>query len=428
MGLNKFIKVTMPTDIEKREKIELMAPAGGWDSLSAAIRAGADSVYFGIENLNMRSRSSANFAISDLAKIAEKCRRCGVKSYLALNTLMYDEDLPTMRAICDAAKLADLSAVIASDIAAISYASSIGLPVHISVQANVSNIEAVRFFAKFADVVVLARELTLDQIKYIIEHIREEKITGPGGELMQIELFAHGALCVSISGKCYMSLASYNASGNRGACYQNCRRKYRVTDEESGEELVIENKYVMSPKDLCTIRVIDKILDSGVTVLKLEGRGRSADYVCTVTAAYRKAIDAYIDGAFETANFAELEEELATVFNRGFWHGGYYLGEETGAWSGFSGNRATVKKFHIGHVTNYFSKIGVAELTLKGSGLTVGDEILFTGNTTGAFKMVVTSLRLDEKEVESAKKGDVISLKVDTKVRRNDKVYLLTKA
>ena len=416
----------MQTNIEKRDDIELMAPAGGWDSLAAAIRAGADSVYFGIENLNMRSRSSANFAISDLAKIAEKCRRCGVKSYLALNTLMYDEDLATMREICDAAKLANLSAVIASDISAISYASSIGLPVHISVQANVSNIEAVRFFAKFADVVVLARELTLEQIKYIIERIREENITGPGGELMKIELFAHGALCVSISGKCYMSLASYNASGNRGACFQNCRRKYRVTDEESGEELVIENKYVMSPKDLCTIRVIDKILDSGVSVLKLEGRGRSADYVSTVTSAYRKAVDAYLDGSFETANFAELEKELATVFNRGFWHGGYYLGEETGAWSGFSGNRATLKKFHIGHVTNYFSKIGVAELTLKGGGLKIGDQILFTGNTTGAFKMEVTSLRLDEKEVDSAEKGDVISLKVDTKVRRNDKVYILT--
>ncbi len=412
--------------MQNREKIELMAPAGGWDSLSAAIRAGADSIYFGIENLNMRSRSSANFAIADLAKIAEKCRRCKVKTYLALNTLMYDDDLDTMRKICDAALTADISAIIASDIAAISYAHSLGLPVHISVQANVSNIEAVRFFAKFADVIVLARELTLDQIKVIIAQIRESEITGPSGELIQIELFAHGALCVSISGKCYMSLASYNASANRGACYQNCRRKYRITDEESGEELVIENKYVMSPKDLCTIRVIDKILESGVALLKLEGRGRSADYVATVTSAYRKAIDAYLNATFKTANFAELEKELASVFNRGFWHGGYYLGEETGAWSGFSGNRATVKKFHIGHVSNYFNKIGVAELTLKGGGLSIGDEILFTGNTTGAFKMNITSLQLNATEVKEAKKGDIISMKIDTKVRRNDKIYLLS--
>jgi putative protease len=412
--------------MKKSKKIELMAPAGGWDSLSAAIRAGADSVYFGIENLNMRSRASANFAISDLAKIAEKCRRCEVRTYLALNTLMYDDDLAVMREICDAAKLADISAIIASDISAISYAHSIGIPVHISVQANVSNIEAVRFFAKFADVVVLARELTLNQIKTIIAGIKKDQIKGPGGELIKIELFAHGALCVSISGKCYMSLASYNASGNRGACYQNCRRKYRVIDEESGEEMVVANKYVMSPKDLCTIRVLDKILDSGVAILKLEGRGRSADYVYTVTEAYRKAADAWLNGTFETANFAELEKSLATVFNRSFWHGGYYLGEETDMWSGFSGNRATVKKFHIGHVTNYFNKIGVAEITLKGGGLSIGDEILFIGNTTGALKMRVTSLRLDEKEVESAAKGDVISLKVETKVRRNDMVYILT--
>jgi len=412
--------------MKNNNKIELMAPAGGWDSLSAAIRAGADSVYFGIENLNMRSRASANFAISDLAKIAEMCRRHGVKTYLALNTLMYDDDLAVMREICDAAKLADISAIIASDISAISYAHSIGIPVHISVQANVSNIEAVRFFAKFADVVVLARELTLEQIQEIIAKIAKDQIKGPAGELVKIELFAHGALCVSISGKCYMSLASYNASGNRGACYQNCRRKYRVIDEESGEEMVVANKYVMSPKDLCTIRVLDKILDSGVAILKLEGRGRSADYVYTVTSAYRKAADAWLDGAFETANFAELEKDLAKVFNRSFWHGGYYLGEETDMWSGFSGNRATVKKFHIGHVTNYFNRIGVAEITLKGGGLSIGDNILFIGNTTGALEMKVSALRLDEKEVDSVKKGDVISMKVETKVRRNDMVYLLT--
>lgn len=404
-----------------------MAPAGGEDSLSAAIRAGADSIYFGIENLNMRSRASANFAISDLAKVAEKCRRCEVRTYLAVNTLIYDKDISVMREICDKAKESGISAIIASDIAAISYAHSIGIPVHISVQANVSNIESVRFFAKFADVVVLARELTLEQIKKIIDGIEKEEIRGPSGELVQVEIFAHGALCVSVSGKCYMSLASYNTSGNRGECFQNCRRKYRVVDEESGEEMVLDNKYVMSPKDICTIRVLDKILDSGVAILKLEGRGRSADYVYTVTKAYREAIDAYLSGDFKSANFAKLEEELASVFNRGFWHGGYYLGEETGTWSGFSGNRATAKKVHIGHVTNYFAKIGVAEINLKGGGMKNGNRILFTGPTTGAYKMSVEGLRLNEKEVDSADKGDIISLKVETKVRRNDMVYLLEK-
>ena len=404
-----------------------MAPAGGEDSLSAAIRAGADSIYFGIENLNMRSRASANFAISDLARVAEKCRRCDIKTYLAVNTLIYDNDIAVLQEICDKAKEAGISAIIASDISAISYAHSIGIPVHISVQANVSNLEAVRFFAKFADVMVLARELTLDQIKGIINGIKKDDIRGPSGELVKVEIFAHGALCVSVSGKCYMSLASYNTSGNRGECFQNCRRKYKVIDEESGEEMVIDNQYVMSPKDICTIRVLDKILDSGVAILKLEGRGRSADYVYTVTKAYRDALDAYLDGNFKSADFAKLEEELASVFNRGFWHGGYYLGEETGVWSGFSGNRATVKKSHVGNVTNYFAKIGVAEISLKGGGLKNGNQILFTGSTTGAYKMEVSGLRLDEKEVSSVDKGDVISLKVETKVRRNDMVYLLEK-
>jgi U32 family peptidase len=405
--------------------VELMAPAGGYDSLSAAIRAGADSVYFGIEKLNMRSRSSANFAIADLKKIAKKCHRCSVKPYLALNTLIYDNDLPAMREICDAAKLANISAIIASDIATISYAHSIAMPVHISVQTNVSNIEAVRFFAKFADVIVLARELDIKQIKAIADTIKKEKITGPSGELIRIELFAHGALCVSVSGKCYMSLATYNTSGNRGACYQNCRRKYRVIDEESGQELVIDNQYVMSPKDICTIRVLDKLISSGVTIFKIEGRGRSADYVGTVTKTYRKAIDTCLDKTYASAAFAEWEQELETVFNRGFWHGGYYLGEKTGEWSNFSGNRATVKKFHIGYVSNYFQKIGVAEITLNAGVLKEGDEILLTGNTTGAYKTNVAGIRLDEKTVKQAEKGDIISLKLDTKVRRNDKVYLL---
>lgn len=402
-----------------------MAPVGGYDSLAAAIRSGADSVYFGIEQLNMRSRSSANFAIADLHKIAEKCHRCKIKPYLALNTLIYDKDLDFMRKICDAAKSAGISAVIASDISTIIYAHSIDLPVHISVQANVSNIEAVRFFAKFADVMVLARELELDQIKAITSTINKENITGPSGELVRIELFAHGALCVSISGKCYMSLATYNTSGNRGACYQNCRRKYRVIDEESGQELVIENKYVMSPKDICTIRILDKLIAAGVTIFKIEGRGRSADYVATVTKAYREAIDSCLNGNYTAAQFAAWENELESVFNRGFWHGGYYLGDETGEWSNFSGNRATVKKFSIGYVSNYFNKIGVAEICINAGKLQTGDEILFTGSTTGAYKTTVKNIRIDEKSVQNAKKGDIISLKLDTKVRRNDKVYLL---
>lgn len=410
---------------EKNKQIELLAPAGGYDSLAAAIHAGADSVYFGIEKLNMRSRSSANFAISDLKEITSKCNHSGVKTYLAINTLIYDQDLEYMREVCDAAKLANIAAVIASDISTISYAHSIGLPVHISVQANVSNIEAVKFFAKFADVMVLARELELTQIKAIINAIKEEEITGPSGDLVRIELFAHGALCVSVSGKCYMSLATYNTSGNRGACYQNCRRKYRVIDEESGQELIIDNKYVMSPKDICTVRIIDKLIESGVAIFKLEGRGRSADYVSTVTKAYRTAIDAYLAGDFSSANFAELEKELESVFNRGFWHGGYYLGDKTGEWSNFSGNKATVKKEYIGQVSNYFQKIGVAEITLKAGTLAVGDKILFTGNTTGAYKTTAEEIRSDEKPVAKAAKGDIISVKLDNKVRRNDKVYTL---
>ena len=411
--------------MKKNNNIELMAPAGGWDSLSAAIRAKADSIYFGIENLNMRSRASANFAIEDLDKIVKKCKRCGVRSYLALNTLIYNKDLCEMRKICDAAKEASVTAIIASDISVITYAHSIGIPVHISVQANVSNIEAVRFFAQFADVMVLARELRIEEIRDIILQIQKDKIKGPSGELVRIELFAHGALCVSVSGKCYMSLATYNTSANRGECYQNCRRKYRVIDEDSGEELVIENKYVMSPKDICTLRVLDKIADTGVSILKLEGRGRSADYVYTITSAYKEALDAYSKDSFKEADFAKLEKELATVFNRGFWHGGYYLGEESDMWSGFSGNRATLKKIHLGHVTNYFSKIGVAEILLKAGDLNIDDLILFTGNTTGSFKCKVKNIRFQGAEVESAQKGSLVSIKVDSKVRHNDKLYLL---
>ena len=405
--------------------IELMSPAGGFDSLSAAIRAGADSIYFGIEQLNMRKRSSANFAISDLNHIAKKCHKCGVKPYLALNTLIYDSDMQIMREICDAAKSANISAIIASDISTILYAHSIGIAVHISVQANVSNLESVRFFANYADVMVLARELTLDQIKVIVDGISKDQIVGPSGELVRIELFAHGALCVSVSGKCYMSLATYNSSANRGACFQNCRRKYRIIDEESGQELIVDNKYVMSPKDISTISVIDKLIETGVTIFKLEGRGRSADYVSTVTKSYRQAIDSCLQKTSSTAKLKKWEEELESVFNRGFWEGGYYLGDETKMWSNISSNRASKTKFYVGDVSNFFNKINVAELTLKAGSIKAGDELLFIGNTTGSYKVTIPEFRLNEKPAKEAKKGDIISMVLNTKVRRRDKVYLI---
>jgi len=409
-------------------KVEITAPAGSLESLSAAIRSGADSVYFGIEKLNMRSHSSANFTLKDLAKIAKRCNKAKLKSYLALNTVIYDSDIAEMEQICDSAKSAGISAVIASDIAVISYAHSIGLPVHISVQANVSNLEAVKFFAKFADVIVLARELTLPQIAAITAAINKEKIMGSSGELLKIEIFVHGALCVSISGKCYMSLAVYNTSANRGECYQSCRRKYRVTDEETGQEMVVDNKYVMSPKDLCTIRIIDKILAAGVSILKIEGRGRSADYVSAVTGAYRKAVELCSAGILSVRHLEELEKELAAVFNRGFWHGGYYLGDKAGEWSGISGNKAAKKKIQIGIITNYFHKPGIAEITLTAGNMKVGDEILATGRTSGAVKMKISGIRFDGQESLSAQKGSVATFPSVIKLRRGDNIYLLSEA
>ena len=408
-----------------KNNIEIMAPAGSFDALAAAINACADSVYFGAGNLNMRARSSANFSLDDINAIAEKCKGAGIKSYLVLNTLIYDNELEEIKKICDAAKSADISAVIASDISVIQYARSVGLPVHISVQANVSNIEAVKFYSKFAEVIVLARELSLSQIKNIIQEIKREKITAPNGEPVKIEIFAHGALCVAISGKCYMSLALYNKSANRGACYQPCRRSYKVEDEQTGDELVIDNKYIMSPKDLCTITFLDSILDAGVEILKIEGRGRSADYVATTVKAYKEAAALWQENKFSAARATELAKNLENVFNRGFWQGGYYLGEPLGEWSGQSGSKAKFEKKHIGVVTNYFSKIGVAEISLTAGQLNQNDKIIFIGPTTGALQIDVKEIRLNEKKTTSAKKGDVISLKVPNRVRRNDKVYLM---
>ena len=413
----------------KNSIAELLSPVGSFEALSAAIDAGADSVYFGAGQLNMRSRSSYNFSVEDIAKVADICRGRGVKSYLALNTLIYDEDIDVASEILKTAKDAKISAIIASDISIIQMAHDLGLSVHISVQANVCNIEAVKFFSKFADVIVLARELTLKQIKNIIDAVQgkneHEPIQGPGGNPVKIEVFTHGALCVSVSGKCYMSLAKYNASANRGACYQNCRRSYRVIDETDGSELVVDNKYIMSPKDICLIRCLDRILDSGVDVLKLEGRGRSPDYVYTVTKVYREALESIKCNEYTKKKIDIWEKELKTVFNRDFWHGGYYLGESLDIWSGNANNQATKKKTRIGLITKYYSKIKVAEIDLKEGGISVGDEIMVIGPTTGVEKTVISEIRFENRNVLSAGKNDLISIPFSVKVRKNDKVFLL---
>ncbi len=402
-----------------------MAPAGSYAALAAAIRAGADSVYFGVDKLNMRSRAASPFGLDDLKRIARICRWCGVKSYLALNVIVYDDELETVREICDAAKAANIDAVIASDISAIEYARSIGLEVHISVQANVSNVGAVRFFARYADVMVLARELTLKQIEEIGRAIREGEIRGPKGELVQIELFAHGALCVAISGKCYMSLGCYNQSANRGECFQNCRRAYRLTDVETGDELEVQNQYIMSPKDLCTLPHLDKLAEAGVSVYKLEGRARTAQYVSTVTKAYRAGLDAVETGIFKSENFQPLETGLASVFNRGFWDGGYYCGEPMGEWAASANSQATHKRIELGVVSNYFAKIGVVEFTLWQQELLPGCELLVEGPTTGAVQTHIESLRVEGKPADRAVKNDKVTFAVSEKVRRQDKVFLL---
>jgi len=409
----------------RQSRFELMAPAGSYAALSAAIRAGADSVYFGVDKLNMRSRAASPFGFGDLRRIARICRWCGVRSYLALNVIVYDDELETMREICDAAKAAQIDAVIASDISVIEYARSIGIEVHISVQANVSNMDAVRFYARYADVIVLARELTLEQITAIGNVIRDESITGPAGKPVQIELFAHGALCVAISGKCYMSLGTYNQSANRGACFQNCRRAYRITDVETDDELEIQNQYVMSPKDLCTLPHLDKLAEAGVSVYKLEGRARTAQYVDIVTRAYRAGLDAVESGTFKAEDFDPLKAGLADVFNRGFWDGGYYCGEKMGEWAASGHSQATRKRIQLGVVTNYFAKIGVVEFTLWQQELLPGCELLVEGPTTGAVQTIAESIRVDGQPADKAVKGDKVTFALPEKARRQDKVYLL---
>ena len=392
--------------------LEIMAPAGNFECLHAAIQGGANSVYFGVEKLNMRSHSANNFKMTDLDEIVRICSGYGVKTYLTLNIVLYNEDLEDMRRTLDAAKKAGVTAVIASDMAAIAYARQIGVEVHISTQLSISNAEALRFYAQFADVIVLARELNLTQVKEIKAIIDRDQICGPSGRLVEIEMFAHGAFCMAISGKCYLSLHEYGASANRGSCYQICRRAYDVRDRETGAELTVDNKYIMSPKDLCTIEFMDKIIDAGVTVFKIEGRARSAEYVKRVASCYRRAADAVCDGTYTAELGTALKAELAEVFNRGFWDG-YYQGARLGEWSEIYGSKATRKKAYCGKVTNWFGKLGVAEILVESYSLKVGDKILIIGPTSGCVEYTVPEIRVDLKPVQEAGKGVFCSIPID---------------
>ena len=405
---------------------EIMAPAGSRESLMAAIHAGADSIYFGIENLNMRARSASAFTIHDLREIAAICNEHGVKSYLTVNTIIYDEDICLMQKIVDAAKEAGISAVIAADVAVLVYCNRIGQEVHLSTQLNISNSEALKVYARFADVVVLARELNLDQVAEIYRTIQKENICGPRGEQVRIEMFCHGALCMAVSGKCYLSLDNLNHSANRGACMQVCRRSYIVHDKESDIELEVDNKYIMSPKDLKTIRFMDKMMEAGVRVFKIEGRARGPEYVHTVVSCYKEAIQSYLDGTLTEEKKDAWDERLKTVFNRGFWDG-YYLGQRLGEWSKTYGSEATERKVYVGKGIKYFSNIGVAEFLIEASEISVGDKLLITGPTTGAIFIDLDEIRYDLKPVQTAHKGEHISIKVPSKVRPSDKLYKLEK-
>ncbi|MBQ3555695.1 MAG: U32 family peptidase [Bacteroidales bacterium] len=406
----------------QRKDFEIMAPVGSYESLTAAIQGGADSVYFGVEGLNMRSRSSNNFTLDDLRNIAEICNQNGIKTYLTVNTVIYDGDLELMRKIIDTVKESGVSAIIASDVAAMSYANSIGVEVHLSTQLNISNAEALKFYAQFADVVVLARELNLDQVSGIYRRIQDENIVGPKGEQVRIEMFAHGALCMAVSGKCYLSLHEMNHSANRGSCLQICRRGYTVKDKETNIELDIENQYIMSPKDLKTIHFMNKMIDSGVRVFKIEGRARSAEYVRTVVECYREAVESYIDGTFSEEKIAGWDTRLATVFNRGFWNG-YYLGQRLGEWSSSYGSEATERKEYIGKGTKYFSNIGVAEFLMESGEINEGDKLLITGPTTGAITIEAKDMRVNFKPATKIVKGDLFSIAVGTKIRPSDKLF-----
>ena len=405
---------------------EIMAPVGSHDSLAAALKAGADSVYFGIEKLNMRAHSASAFTIDDLREIAATCNAQGVKTYLTVNTIIYGEDIPLMHEIVDAAKEAGISAVIASDVAVMTYCNRIGQEVHLSTQLNISNIEALKFYAQFADVVVLARELNLDQVAEIYQQIEEQHICGPSGQQIRIEMFCHGALCMAISGKCYMSLDNTGRSANRGECMQICRRSYLVTDRETGIELEIGNKYIMSPKDLKTVRFIDRMMKSGVRVFKIEGRARGPEYVKTVVECYKEAIQSVLDGTFTEEKKDDWDERLATVFNRGFWDG-YYQGQRLGEWNSHYGSCATERKVYVGKGMKYFSKLGVAEFSCEACEFSVGDKMLITGPTTGALYVTVEEIHADTHAVTTAQKGTRVSFTVPEKVRPSDKLFKIIK-
>lgn len=406
---------------------EITAPVGTWESLLAAIQSGADSVYFGVGTLNMRARSSINFSLRDLVKISRICKKNGVKTYLTLNTVIFDNEMKEMKKVVDSAKKNGIDSIIASDHAVIQYARSTGMEVHMSTQTNITNLEAVKYWSQFSGTMVTARELSLDQVSAIHRAIRKQKIKGPSGELVKLEVFAHGALCMAVSGKCYLSLDHYNASANKGSCYQTCRRPYRVTDADGEIELVVDNEYIMSPKDLCTIGFLDKILKAGVSVLKIEGRGRSPEYVQTVVSCYREAVDAVMDGTYSQEKIDVWMERLKSVYNRGFWEG-YYLGKKMGEWAEQHGSVATTSKVYVGKITNYFKKLKVAEIKMESGSLSKGDRVYIQGPTTGVVDFTVPEIRVDLKPVKKTVKGENCSVPIDILLRRADKVYRVTRS
>jgi putative protease len=406
----------------EKNKVEIMSPVGSYESLTSAIQGGANSVYFGVGHLNMRSRSAVNFSIEDIKQISAICQEHAVRTYLTVNTIIYDEEINTMYRLINEAKKNNITAVIASDLAVIQYAKETGIEVHISTQCNITNLESVRFFAQYADVMVTARELSLKQVRFIIEQIEKQEIKGPSGNLIEIEVFAHGALCMAVSGKCYLSLDNFNYSANRGSCLQPCRRLYHVKDADEEIELAIENKYIMSPKDLCTIGFLDKILQAGVKVLKIEGRGRSPEYIKTVTRCYREAADAYFDGSYSEEKVNKWMEQLGNVYNRGFWSG-YYLGKTLGEWTERYGSQAKKTKVYVGKITNFFAKVNVAEIKIETNNIQLGDEYVIIGPTTGVYEDTIKEIRVNLKKVSIANKGDVCSVQTQSSIRRNDKLY-----
>jgi len=412
--------------MKNEKKIELMAPAGNFAAMQAAIDAGADSIYFGVEQLNMRARASMNFTLDDLDEIVERCKSKNVRTYITLNTIVYNHDLSIVKRVVNEAKNAGITAIIAADQAVIGYAHSVGMEVHISTQLNITNIETIRFYSHFADVMVLSRELSLRQMKEICEAVEKENIIGPSGKPVEIEVFGHGALCMAVSGKCYLSLHSNNASANRGACVQNCRREYKVIDVEDGNELLIDNEYIMSPKDLCTLDFLDQLIDTGISVLKIEGRGKGADYVHTTVETYRAAIDAYNNGTYTPEKVAKWMTDLRSVFNRDFWSG-YYLGQKMGEWTDAPGSKAPQKKLYLGKGVHYFPKVKCAEFKIEAYTLKIGDDILVIGPTTGLIKHKISEMRVNDQSVQEANKGDECTFILEDKIRPSDKLFKLIK-